>query len=285
MKYSTRPLPETEYRQIARNYFVAHDEWRQKTKRELHYDLCVCVSGRRKMLMFTAQSACAIWGIPRLDSYEMRPHCISPKYKGTDITRWYYGEFDPNAKVINSILLAGPLRTICDLARTDTPESLLVSINHCLYKKLFSKKKLAVEIEKRPGMKGRKILKRLLRFATEKCQSPLETLAWIALYKAKLSMPEQQVTICDRHHNFVGRVDMYWELRDKKLVLELDGHIKYKEPKDLIEEKDREDALRALGYDVIRVNWKAVQSGVLIERLIEKGVKTRRDFVGTFPCK
>jgi very-short-patch-repair endonuclease len=76
---------------------------------------------------------------------------------------------------------------------------------------------------------------------------------------------------------------MLWKLHNREMVLELDGHIKYKEPKDLIEEKDREDAIRALGYDMIRANWQAVKSGDLVQRLIEKGVKPRRDFTGTFP--
>jgi very-short-patch-repair endonuclease len=185
--------------------------------------------------------------------------------------------------MVSGLLVPGSVRVVCDLVKSDPPESLLVSINDCLTKKLFSKEKMFAEIERRPGMKNRNLLKRLLRFATENCQSPLETIAWLDIYKAGLAMPEQQVVFRNSSGDFVGRVDMYWELPKKKLVLELDGHVKYEKRQDVIKEKKREDALRALGLDVIRADWQAVKSGDLIQWLIEKGVKPRRHFKGTFP--
>ena len=225
--------------------------------------MCACVAKRRKQLMFTGQSACGIYNIPRLDVLEMRPHCISEKSKGSDIIRWHHGVPDTNAKIINDFLVAGPIRAICDLAKYDSATSLMVSINHCLYRKLFSFEEFLSELIDRHGMKNRNTLRRLLWFANEKCASPLETIAWIAIHNAGFVLPQHQIDIYDKHH-FIGCVDMYWELSNRNLVLELDGKVKYKTGDDLLAEKRREDQLRRMNIEVFRASWNDVKNGKLV---------------------
>jgi hypothetical protein len=249
-----------------------------------HLDICACVAKRRKNLIFTGQSAAAIYGIPWLGAYEMRPHCFSGKPKGADFIRWYHGKYDPQARMLGGYIVVGPIQTIFDMAKYHSPESLLVSINHCLYHQLFTKEAFAAELEKRHGMRHRDLLRRLLRFANPKCESPLETIAWVALYRAKLALPEQQIDFFDSHQ-FVGCVDMYWEIRGKKIILELDGWSKYKEGDDFKREKRREDHLRKLCDVCIRAEWRDVRSGALVQMLVENGIPFRRNFVGTFPEK
>jgi very-short-patch-repair endonuclease len=66
---------------------------------------------------------------------------------------------------------------------------------------------------------------------------------------------ECQVEICDPDGRFVARVDFL--VTGTKLVVEFDGKVKYAsgDPEVLWREKRREDALRALGYDVVRLTW------------------------------
>lgn len=66
---------------------------------------------------------------------------------------------------------------------------------------------------------------------------------------------ECQVEICDGDGRFVARVDFL--VTGTKLVVEFDGKVKYAsgDPEVLWREKRREDALRALGYDVVRLTW------------------------------
>lgn len=282
MIYSTEPLPRSSYVQIAKNYYAVRTEWTNMSKKEQHLDMCACVALRRKQLLFTGQSACSIYNIPRLDSFEMRPNCISEKVKGSDIIRWHHGNLDPNARVIGDFHVASPLRTIFDLAKYDSPESLLVSINHCLFNKLFDTNEFAAELMKRPGILKIRLLRRLLRFANEKCESPLETIAWIELYKAGFVLPQQQVDIFD-NHKFVGCVDMCWEFRGRKVVLELDGNIKYAVGDDLLAEKRRENNIRKVGCEVYRAEWREVKGGEFIQMMNEIGMPKRRHFTGTFP--
>jgi very-short-patch-repair endonuclease len=201
-----------------------------------------------------------------------------------DIIHWHHGLRDRNATILYSLLFASPSRIICDLAKADSPESLLVSINHCLYKKMFTKEKLLKELEKQPGnMHGKKLLRRLLRFATPLCESPLETLAWIAIYKAGFVMPRQQVGIRGGY-GFFARTDMVWKRPGgKELILELDGLLKYEKEDSLKAEKVREHELRKMGYEVIRATWNDVVQGELGPLLTENKVPLRRHFTGTFP--
>jgi very-short-patch-repair endonuclease len=277
-------LDETDYIQVTKNYYALRREWFAMDLQARHLDFCTCVAKRRKNLLFTDQSACAIRQIPRQDLYEIRPHCISETRKPSDVIRWHYGSRDPKASIIDGFLVASPMRIICDMANSDSPESLLRAINHCLYKKSFTKKQLLQELEKQPShMHGKKLIRRLLRFATPQCESPLETLAWIAIYKAGFVMPQQQIGI-DGDQSFFARVDMFWKLPSgTKLVLELDGMLKYEESGSLKAEKIREDTLRKMGYEVARATWSDVMEGSLVPMLIDRKVPLRRDFTGTFP--
>lgn len=64
-----------------------------------------------------------------------------------------------------------------------------------------------------------------------------------------------QVEIRDAFGNFVARVDFL--VADSKVIIEFDGKLKFKDgdPEVLWAEKKREDALRSLGYIVIRITW------------------------------
>ncbi|MEP6651128.1 MAG: DUF559 domain-containing protein [Lapillicoccus sp.] len=67
---------------------------------------------------------------------------------------------------------------------------------------------------------------------------------------------EQQVPIYDDQGRFDARVDFL--IRAEGVVVEFDGVLKYEgaQGRDaLVREKRREDALRALGFRVVRLTW------------------------------
>lgn len=71
-----------------------------------------------------------------------------------------------------------------------------------------------------------------------------------------IQQPEQQVDIHGRTGAFIARVDFLF--RAARVVVEFDGAVKYAgaDGRDaLVREKRREDALRALGYRVVRLTW------------------------------
>jgi very-short-patch-repair endonuclease len=281
MILSLKPLDEEKYIQPIKNHYASRAVWSSLSNGEQHIELCACESRRKKHFTLTGQSACAIRGISRSATFEMRPHAICVNNKTSSLVRWHFGEPDQTAEIIDGMLVAGPLRAVCDLAGFDTPESLLASINDCLFQKLFTKEQLDIEIESREGRNGHKILQRLATFATGKCESPLETKAWIEVYKAGFEMPMQQVVIKDGWQKY--RVDMLWESHSRKIILEIDGLVKYKTMQDIYDEKEREDALRDMGYEFIRVTYKQIKEGRFIEKLERKEISKRRNQGLLFP--
>jgi very-short-patch-repair endonuclease len=284
MEYFTNGTDDGEYIRILGNFFAKSDEWFQLTEQERHLDSCLSFAKRRKHLVFTSLSSCLFRKIPRLGKYDLSPYSICTGTKSKDDITWLFGPLDPNATIIDGVAVASPIRTICDLARADTPESLLVSINHCLFFGLFSKKEFLAYLKLRLGIHKGKLLTTLLEFASAKCESALETIAWLTIYKGKFEMPQQQVQIRDTK-GLIGRVDMLWEFHNRKVVLELDGYVKYRshDSDAVIKEKIREDRLRAQGYEVIRIIWREVKSGELLQILSEKKIPTRRYFGTKFP--
>ena len=281
--FSKTQLDESKYIKIAEDYYTDADDWNKKRYDEKHLELCICVAQRRFNLMFTAQSSCAIRRIVRLDPYEMRPHCISTTTKKVDIVRWHYGEIDSGAEFIDSLLVANPVRTIFDLAKCDTPQSLLASINDCLYKGLLTKNEISDFLESKINIRGKNKVKKVLGVATNKCESALESLAWIKINNSGFMLPEQQVNV-KIQGLLIGRVDMIWEVRNRKIILELDGMNKYNTLPDLRKEKVREDHLRRLGYEVIRATWKDAMNGNLITYLEDAKIPRRRYYKNSIIC-
>jgi hypothetical protein len=90
-------------------------------------------------------------------------------------------------------------------------------------------------------------------------ESPAESWSYVAMSRQNVPMPEPQVVIHDQNGRPVARVDAWWE--EEAVVGEVDGLVKYDLALDgnpararraLVEEKRREDALRAVGVRVAR---------------------------------
>lgn len=95
--------------------------------------------------------------------------------------------------------------------------------------------------------------------------------SWCRLVFAGLGVgqPEQQVDIHDERGRFVARVDFLF--REKRLVVEFDGAVKYAGAEGreaLVAEKRREDALRGLGYRVVRLTWTDLRDPARVRTLL-----------------
>src|SRR5690606_13995253 len=103
---------------------------------------------------------------------------------------------------------------------------------------------------RRLAPRGRKVLESV----DTKSESPGESVMRLVLVGLGHDVATQ-VTIRTEEGEFVGRVDA---LIDGCVIAEFDGAGKYagaSGQQELVREKRREDALRALGYVVIRVTW------------------------------
>lgn len=100
----------------------------------------------------------------------------------------------------------------------------------------------------------RALMQDAVRRADPACESVGETRTRVLLQDLGHRV-QSQVDIWDRRGELVGRVDF---LVGSRVIVEFDGAKKYggAEGRDaLVAEKAREDALRALGYVVVRLTW------------------------------
>ena len=95
---------------------------------------------------------------------------------------------------------------------------------------------------------------RLLLLADPACESVGETRTRLLLHDLGITT-RSQVVVHDGDGAFVARVDL---LAGDRVVVEFDGAVKYEGAEGraaLVAEKRREDALRALGFAVVRATW------------------------------
>ncbi|WP_152360866.1 hypothetical protein [Microlunatus speluncae] len=103
--------------------------------------------------------------------------------------------------------------------------------------------------------------RRAIAFADARSESPGESESRVVLADQGLPAPTLQYEVFDRAGELVGRCDYAWE--EHRTVAEFDGLIKYGrllKPGEtssdvIVAEKLREDALRDLGWQVVRWIW------------------------------
>jgi len=79
------------------------------------------------------------------------------------------------------------------------------------------------------------------------------------------------VEIRDERGRLVGRVDFLF--RAQRTIVEFDGLVKYGAAdgrQALVNEKRREDALRSLGYQVVRLTWRDLYDPGQVDRQIRE---------------
>ena len=98
-----------------------------------------------------------------------------------------------------------------------------------------------------------------MHFSTADGRQPLESASFAEMLEGGVPLPDPQVQISDDRGRFVGRVDFWW--KEHAVAGEADGLVKYgllvdddpvRARQALIEEKRREDRLRAMGVHVVR---------------------------------
>jgi len=114
--------------------------------------------------------------------------------------------------------------------------------------------------------------RQVVRLADARCESVGESRARLLL-NALGYRPIPQVEIRDSQGRLVGRVDFL--LEGERIIVEFDGLMKYADANGrdaLAAEKSREDRLRALGYEFVRLTWADLSRPSTVERLLRLAV-------------
>lgn len=143
--------------------------------------------------------------------------------------------------------LTNILRTVTDLGSSRDLVESVVAIDLALHAGLIGIGVLDSHIEKHSGAKGIRRLRRAVRLADSRSESPMETRLRIQLVLARLPAPELQVELHDGSGRFLGRADLYYS--DVGLVVEFDGQ-NHKDR--LVPDLRRQNALVNAGFHVLR---------------------------------
>jgi very-short-patch-repair endonuclease len=146
-------------------------------------------------------------------------------------------------------------RTVIDLvARLDFTDAVALT-EAALHADPECGLELNAERRRRLPRRGREQVERVLDFAEPLSESVLESHARVLWSNAGLPVPIQQAVV-RVDGRFLARVDFLWPAA--RLIVEVDGLGKYREPGELQREKARQNALIAAGYTVLRFTWSDI---------------------------
>lgn len=168
--------------------------------------------------------------------------------------------------LLDGIPTTSVARTVTDLARSVPFEVAVAAADSALALGLATVGGLEAAAYRCRGWPGAPAARRVAGFADPRAESVGESRSRVAIARAGLPAPHLQFEVRDRSGRLIGRTDFAWP--EQGVVGEFDGEVKYgrlvpagQTPGDVVfREKIREDAMRALGYRMVRWIWSDLGS-------------------------
>ena len=176
-------------------------------------------------------------------------------------------------------------RTVVDLAKQLPFESAVVAADSALHAGITTVEELTAAADRQthcPGLGG---ARRVIAFADGRSESVGESRTRVMIHRAALPRPEPQYEVRSTGGVLLGRADFGWE--ELRTLGEFDGREKYGRrlrpgqlPGDAVfQEKLREDAMRDLGWQFVRLTWADLDHPAdaltRIKRALERGGRFR----------
>lgn len=238
--------------------------------------------------VFSHHSAATIHGIPTIVGRQP-VHALSSYAGGgrsrAGVRRHYVSDGLQEAEETNGFLVTGRVRTALDIAASVPFAEAVVPMDFLLsqgrHRKPVTRDELLNDIDARYSKAAAKRVAAVVQFAATNSGSPGESYCRGLMHLAGFAAPELQYEV--RTKVGVVYTDYYW--KDARVVGEFDGREKYLKPEFLngrtpsqvvIDEKSREDAIRATGRSVFRLVWSDLTVGKLERELVTAGVPRRR---------
>ena len=251
----------------------------ERTKNEAHRDLIrATIPQLREDAVVSHASAAVLHGLPVWSKAIDRVHVTRNGSGGgkrrslVQVHASPLGEDDVTS--IGGIPATSLARTVLDLCRTLPFEQAVAAGDHALRLGL-----LATALEEALALlvawPGTRQARRAIAFLDARSESAGESVSRVRIHEAVLPTPVPQREIYGPDGRLVARVDFCWE--EQRTVGEFDGKIKYGrllKPGQSIEdvlfdEKRREDALRDLGWQIVRWLWADLyRQGVIRNRIL-----------------
>lgn len=156
----------------------------------------------------------------------------------------------------DGLRIVPPGRAVVEVAALSSFEVGVVVADNALHLGMATKDELHELLASIRSWPGARTVSAVVPFADGRAESPGESRNRVLCHEEDLPIPELQQEIRDGTGQLVGRVDGLF--REEHTVMEFDGRLKYSGDdagERTFQEKRREDRLRELGFEVVRVTW------------------------------
>ena len=209
-------------------------------------------------------SAAVLHGLPMWPSHLARVHLTRDQRGGGKIRRYTHlhvaSLLEVDVCTIDGFRVTTEARTVFDLLRC-LPMEKGVPVGDAALRAGLSLDQLAEVAGRCIGWRGMTQARRSLAFLDRRSESVGESSSRVVIHRLGLPAPTPQFEVFSELGLLVGRADFGWE--ELRTLGEYDGKIKYgkllkpgqSSADVLFDEKQREDALRDLGWQVVRWIW------------------------------
>jgi hypothetical protein len=247
-------------------------------------------------IVFSHLSAARLWRLPIFERWPRQAHLLSDRQRGGRNTPHlvrHLDAFPEHVAHISALMLTSLARTVADVAATSSLRTAVVIVDAALaglrgldggwIRPPLDRVELLAEVDRRAGARGVRQLRWAAEFGQGLSGSPGESISRLTMHQIGCPPPELQRAFYDIDGR-VGIVDFWWP--DFRRIGEFDGRAKYlraeftagKDAGEIVmEEKIREDRLRALGPGVTRWEWEhAISLSLLRAKLVGAGLPCTR---------
>ncbi|WP_167044792.1 hypothetical protein [Salinibacterium sp. ZJ454] len=282
-----------EFVRVVRGIYVRADVWSQ-LDRHARYRATVKAAALAADhdQVFSHQSAAALWRLPWVGQWPTRVHVLTEPAAGgrSNGFTFRHGVGVPgDVEMIDGLPVTSLARTVVDLSATALFGQAVTAADAALRRTahprgdvprtFLSRDELLAELRRIPLQHGQKKAERVIMFANAAADRPGESMSRVSMHQAGITAPQLQVSIAGASGR-VYIVDFWWP--EFNVIGEFDGDFKYTDPEFLrgrtphqvlLDEKDREDDLRATGRGMSRWKWAlAISPQRLREHLHRAGV-------------
>lgn len=281
-----------DFTRVVRGAYLPTAAWEQLNP-DARYRVAVAAS-HRPGFVFSHHSAAALWRLPWIGLWPRRIHLAEQANVGRvskSGTLRHTAGIPSNVAVIDGMTVTSLAQTVVDLACTLTLERAVAIADAALRRTThpldglpattLSRDDLRHELTHVPLNHGVVKARNVIAFADPRADRPGESLSRVSIFRARLPAPQLQAPLRGRSGR-VWHVDFYWP--GSRLIGEFDGEGKYTNPEFangrtpeqiLLDEKFREDDLRAANHGFTRWGWRVAQSPArLRQQLIDAGLRT-----------
>lgn len=276
------------YLPVVRGVYLGAEEWARLDVEQRHVARMRAHELLRPGTVFSHVSAALVWGLPVVATRLLVPHSVAPTAVGgrsrNGLIRHTVGIPD-DLRRVDGLLVTAPYDTVLHVATTARPETAVPVLDAAFARSDWSldREQLVADAGGMPSSRAPVRREWALRFADPRSGSAGESLSRVGIWRAGLPAPDLQCRFRDAR-GLIGIVDFFWP--EFGLVGEFDGAGKYlreelRGGRDaaqvVVDEKRRENRLRAIDLKVARWEWTdATSSARLRSILLEAGLRAVR---------